>query len=516
MKEIFENKNRKKEILLTSSTIGILFFIAILSILVQGYRFNYSDTSAYIPLVKYYNDNSLYPKDAYIQSITHGAPMILFRFMAFFGGIIGLEWAFFLMHILTRILFIFSLFYFSYSLFGKKSVSYLSTIMVLSMGGIALGSVMPTDKVFVQAYFVYPFLIASLYFFIKEKWMWAFGLLGLAFNIHILYSLTIACMYGFWFLINLKKITKKEIYSLIILLVLISPVFIGILKNVDVNSGNAEYFEFMRARVPHEIFPLSWSIQSYVLFGGLLLLFLFSLKSRPYKDIHGKIKAFLIAIIILCVFGFIFSEFIPLGIVMKWTPIRMASVFFTMIAWIYIANWIITQFEDYHLSKKIMALLIIAVILVIWIRPFFSTETNIIEGIDFPWVREEGDFYEMCSWVRENTSRDTLFLLDLFEDRFRSCSEKSVFVDWRTVSHGMDYIELAEEGSKRMKDVCNTQTLKEPLQKYCKFDELNQGDFERIMQTYNIHYLLLDNFKKEVNLKIIYKNQGYTVYYLEF
>jgi hypothetical protein len=115
---------------------------------------------------------------------------------------------------------------------------------------------------------------------------------------------------------------------------------------------NLEWLKIIKKRSLHHLFPLSWSLRYWFINLQIPLLFLLSLKYKPPNDLHKIILAFFGTILLLCIVGTIFTEFIPIPAIIKLHTFR-SSKFFIILGTSYIANYFIEEFQQAKILKKI-------------------------------------------------------------------------------------------------------------------------------------------------------------------
>jgi hypothetical protein len=494
-------KKHKNEMIIT---LGIIY---LLSLFTSGYQFLYADSTAFIPIIKYYSDSSLYSKDEFIHSMSK-LPLPFLMLLSVLSQIINLKWLFFILFLLVRLLFVIGIFNLAMLLFKNRFVGYLATIFVLDFGGITLGGSAPTDYVLTPRIITFALLIFSIYFFLKMKYFFSFLLLGLASNIHLKIAAALTLMYCFYFIIQRKKITKAVLYSLTPYGLLLIPVLPSLFGD-KITATTPDFLTLLRLTIPFEVFPFSLPLRAYLLF--FLLVFMGSVAYLSYKSRYNKDILILSAgILLLSLINILFAEVYPNQLIMRITLIKNSTVFLSIFALIYVANYMVSSIRKKTLMK-IPAMLGIIFVAFHFIYPLIAANPP---NFEIPGMEVTSSWTDVNAWVRENTEKDSLFLAPYDSSGFKALSERSSFLNKHTISQGEDDVAFASVALERLYDLCGSRDIDKANKANCNYDNLKQKDFERIVNKYNIDYIITS---KAVNLDFgkIYDNDDYIVYKVE-
>lgn len=317
---------------MSNRQILIIFTLTLFSILINGYQFGELDHALDIPSMKKYHDSSLYPND-FLMTAQPFYYTYLWYFLASFIGYIDIELLFFSVFLLVHFFTYFMIYKIALLLFKDERVAYLS-ILLLLVPKVSLGGVMTYDMILTKRSFVLPFLMLSIYYFLKEKYPKAFFICGLMFNFHAMSSFFVFFMFLVYF-IRQKFINPR---LPLIFFISASPLLVWILQSSSFSLVmGGDWLEIIRQRFSHHIFPFSWSFKYWFISLQIPMLFLFSLRYKPVGDIHEKIHSFIVAIILMCAIGTIFVELLPISLIIKFHVFR-STKFLVIFAVIYIAN----------------------------------------------------------------------------------------------------------------------------------------------------------------------------------
>lgn len=509
-------------------TVILLVIIAIVSIFYTGYKFSNNDSVVYVPLINYYKDNSLYPKDILVENLRLIYSPAEFLFKVFFKYI-DIEWFLFISLIISRILLVFSIFMFSYLVFKNKIVSFLSVIFLIGVKGtlLNLGNMKLLDNTISPWYFALPISIFSLYYFLKDKYIISFILIASISYLNILVSLYLIFMYSVYFLYKLLIKKNKENDVKISKLVLPYLLFIALsfpmlYKSLAIQNSaiNLELWtDFLKLRLSHHIFPSLWPIYQYILFGILLLLFGFSLNYKPITKYNNKLIAFLFGILILGLIGIIFTEFYPMQIIMTATLFR-SFVFLKVIMIVYISNCLVKFYNaDFKKILSIKSLVFFSAILffsaLIILPGFLGRDKGFIYEIDVPGISSvTSDFEDAAYWASKNTPKDSLFVTPPLYTGFNAFSMRSNLIDWKTAGNFLYNPSLSRTAIERISDICKSYNFKIDAIDYIRdcennYNSMTESDFLYLKNKYGINYIVVE---KQLSFQLLYTNSKFKVY----
>ena len=284
------------------------------------YGFGIKDHCIRIPFLKAFADPGLYSHD-YMVVLKHFLYTLIWPAL----GIIvrhtslPLEWLFFGMHVISIYGLFLAVYYLGKTLFGRDDVALLAMLMLIFRGQ-GLGAVSIASSIFLSRALVAPLLLFAGVLFLKEKWIPLYLLLGIAFLLHPLstsYVIIIVSLYG---LTHINRINRRQwLWGMAILLALSSPIFLWrFLLGPEGHPLVAppEWESLLRLRSYHHIFPFSWPKDQFFRIFLLLLTFLIATKYKPDGNYHKKIVFIIGTIGCLCVIGTVFTELIPVSVML--------------------------------------------------------------------------------------------------------------------------------------------------------------------------------------------------------
>ncbi len=323
MREAPQNRIRGLTILLILSAIMVLVTLLRSPIVWRGL-----DQAVQIPIILHYQDGSLYQND-YLLSALPQYSTYFFKGIALLG--LDLE-GIFNLNLWGTILSLF-LFYSMY-IFLCRQLSDRWDVTLLSALGLAVG-LMPTMAIyaiptyFTHALFALPLLVLCMLLLIKEKPIWAGGILGACANLHAMHAFILAVPLVVFLLLNLKRFGwLKSVGALSAFGVVALPVFIHKISLPTQGFDLQLWVEILRARSPFHIFPFSISPGRWLPF-----LAFFSAFGLSFFILNGKITespknrlllSLGISTVGLFIISILFTEIAPWRPILELQPLRVS------------------------------------------------------------------------------------------------------------------------------------------------------------------------------------------------
>ncbi|GEM_PF-2836994 len=369
----------------------VLIILWLFSIVIRGYRYGVSVHRYYLPFIFKHANENLYTKDFMFDFNTENS--LLFTFLGKLSNYINLEVLLFFLYLFFSLLLVLAIYKLSMYLFNNKYVSYIAILLlIISKPSFA------TDLTFRDMFFpitaTIPLLLFSIYFFLKEKYLIAFTLLGISFDIHGLTSSHILGIYLTYFVLKFKSINKKYfIYGLLIFSLLVIPtIAYSETTNLSFYNSDAHWVTILRERDQSHTFPSNWSLLSYrptvplVLLG--ILVFLYCFKHRKeFPDLrrHTQLLILLFGIFCLLLFSYVFVEIYPIDIVIPFQLFR-STLFLMIFLMIYTAFFIYSMVVSKHLFKTFIGavtlsalffydhIMLVAILPLLFVALFFTKD----------------------------------------------------------------------------------------------------------------------------------------------
>lgn len=489
-----------------------------------------------------------YPHDLLVEQYSNSPTFFLLLIKAalpFFGQNIPL--LFFSLYLLSLGLTVYAFYCMGKVFFNSREAGIL-TVVLLSFAFPVIGDVSIWDTLLMERTIAFPILLFSLLNIYRGQLWYAVVLLGLAFNIHPLSAIYVG-MAGGIALLFADGFKKDYLWHAFFFLLMASPVLILKMSN----GGSAEssfsfsetWMEVMRMRNGHHTFPSEFPPIIY-LKTALLLLSYFVIVAKGNFSLRTQnfLKGFGWSIVLMMVLGTVFTELIPIKLIIQFQFYR-AFLFlgtFSLVLW---AGMLITnpkpifyllalpflaQYFYGEWAKTISALSLIGgawfLIRYLGFRPKSTLSLSaaylvlgalgfiLRGGLEIHQGSQEKDWYEVQDWFRQNTASDALAIVPPAEAGFRVRSLRSSYGDWFDGTKAF----FSEEYAAYWLDHMSNLNCTDPDQLVANYSALTKDDFLRIWnrealkhsEGYIIHYAN----KSVEQLPVAFVNERFVVYQL--
>jgi hypothetical protein len=188
------------------SVVSLILFILFLC--VTNYKFGWDDQHLEIPLLKSLIDPTLYVGDYYVQSLKQHFSSYFYLILSKFISIEQIPQTYFFLWLLSR----YFLFYWIYKLWLHVSQSRLKAFSAVLVFILVSRVQEFLYRTFSHQEFALAFIFAGIYFFFVNRIILAAIILGLATNIHALYSVFPMFCIVVYLLWDFKKVGFKTIF----------------------------------------------------------------------------------------------------------------------------------------------------------------------------------------------------------------------------------------------------------------------------------------------------------------
>ncbi|HSN95220.1 MAG TPA: hypothetical protein VLR89_09190 [Anaerolineaceae bacterium] len=536
----------------------IFFGLTLLTVFINGYHFGTFDQVFHIPFLKSWMNPNLYPGDPFVGLRQYYFSFFWYLLMPFYKAGL-LEPAMFVIHILITWLTFWALWELCERLFHNPLANVLLSF-ALVIPHLGFPGFQIIEFSLLNRTFTIPFLLFAILLYLSKRYLPAFILVGLMFNINLVYAGFVMAMFGFDLLFSIKHLPwKKLIPAILAFALIVLPLFIrknGVSQGFDLTlRPTMVYLESMSMGY-NVYYPVG--SQPYVWLGTLqgiacLVLISLSLKQRSDNPDDQIIRHFVLASILLIAIGSIASYWLPVTFLVQLQLIRV-GVFLLIFAYLYAAG-LFAQKILKEISEPIKAwilglALIFTVIPVIplffyWILGF--TKQKLLRIIILPLLviiifgqiifaaqgrylapgfhifGPKSDWTDVQLWAKQNTPQDGRFITPpyeywQYEADWRVFSERATLATIPEIEvlhlnpeYTDGFIErfsMIAPGVLDQLDGNYNHTLANAKKAYLS---LSDADFLRIAQDRDCRYLVLPN-EKSSSFQKMYSNQSYSIY----
>ena len=545
-------KKLYQHLLFASSTIIV--------ILLLGYYFGTYDQAIHLPFLKKYADPTLFPNDKFLDLRFRHYSYFWFFFIPFYK--IGvLEISIFIIHILTTYLTFWALWNLSKTLFKSTLMSFL-TIIVFLVPHIGLSGLTFIEFSLLNRTFALPFILIAFNLYLRRKYVPAFFLLGLMYNIHVVSVNFALVMIFFDCILQYKKIgLKKILLGLFVFIIGAIPVLAWKFGNsqIDFTFRYEWYLTLKNGILFHLLHSFEGSplvlLSNAGLF-SLIILLIISCRRPLLKKYNQSIINFIIAGFIVILIQKITSQWLPFTIIIQ-SQIMRIDQFVLIFVYLYFIHYLVSSYELKKLSKVNFYLILFALIfsvfsfiplIIFTLRKYISTIyraiisafiiiilliTTAIIFINLEIYKPEIHIfgnklgnYNAQIWARNNTPKDAVFITPphiwAFHDlEWRGISERStvsLLSELLDAAFAPEYIttwkprfeSVAPGALEKLKGnfFSNIKIIKQA------YYSLSEEDILNISNKYNAQYHVVEKPYK-YNFPIVYEGNLYTIYKLK-
>ncbi len=422
------------------------FALAFLAVAVSGYHFGTFDQVFHIPFLKKFVDPTLYPGDSFLSLRWYHFSFFWFPFIPFYKAGL-LEISLFAVHILTVYGTIWMFWALTETLFHNE-VTDLLVVLALIFPHLGFPGFQIIEFSLLNRTFVLPFLLGSMVLYLKDKKWQAFLVLGLMFNLHVIYAAFVLCMFLLNEALTLKwRAWWKPIALTAIFLAVGSPVLIWRMRTgngIDF-SLRPEMLDFATRGLLSTIYdPLTefaYGLGNLAAGLGTVWAFILGLRRAPKTAEHRTMRNFVYAIGLLTLVGLIASYLLPVTILLQMQILRV-GVFMLYFGTIYLAYFISDPFTSGEIGRDLFLLLALSFVLLVtplltiliyyldrllnrtrfkpvWLVPVVMAiqAITVAIGLDnniwapgFHIYGPQSDWREVQEWARASTPQDAMFI----------------------------------------------------------------------------------------------------------
>ncbi len=340
----------------------VFLLAACVTILMIGYHFGTFDQSIHIPFLRAYADPTLFPNDPYLEMRHLHYSYFWWLFIPFLRAGI-LEPAMFVIHIISTYLAFWSLWELSKTLFDDALAALLSVIFLimphLSFAGFPLFEFSLLNRTF-----VFPFMLLAINLFLKRRYLWAFALLGLMYNLHVISVHFVLAMLLFDCLLEWKRIGWRNIVrGMTVFIIAALPVLIWRFSDpLTITERHPEWFLTVALGILYNVFFMVGPLHIWLLtlsgVGGLLLFFI-AHRHTPASPHHRSVLYFVLAVLLVLGVQIITAYWLPILIIIQSQIIRI-GFWGVLFGYLFFANYLAHSYRERTYARSDWWLLALA------------------------------------------------------------------------------------------------------------------------------------------------------------
>jgi len=340
----------------------------------------------------------------------------------------------------------------------------------------------------------------AVVYFLNNKYLNAFLLLGISVWFQSLVGLQLGLILG---IILLLLYLKKETLfanlwkSIVLFLILILPCLVlFFISSSSVHEHTNLFQELIEFRIGHH-FYIQYTAWYHILFFYLMLLFglLF------WRKENSKVFYFLIIQQLLMI-GYVIAQFTSNPSVIlqtQWLKTTIwVELFFVLGLFKYSAKFKNFDFKPVYLIGGLILVLIIGA----W---------KFNKRKDF-----HKDEKQLAEWVKQNTDTASLFIIPPQFNCFKSISERSVWVDYKSVCHQTAYLAPWYDRINLLYGIgLNDRRASVNLMDKANgnYQSMSLNQIKDFCQKFGVHYFVLNISRTSdfESSQIVYKNEAYCI-----
>jgi hypothetical protein len=293
----------------------IIFVLALFSLSISSYRYGIGDQLIDIPYIKYLLNPTLYPGDQLIPLLEQKASYFWPLFSNIFK-ITGIEYGFFILQLISLFFFLYMVWRLTYLVTTSQKAAYIAVLLfIIAKYSFGYSSLFSYSS-FIPRNFTIGFILWTIVLFLSNKQYYAFFLLGLLSNLHVISIIPVLISFGVYLLFfsNFKALIK----NILLYLIGASPVIYKFLSNHGESGNqtlNAEYLDYYNSVLTP--FYIQTTLHGYLQFYNALLIIVFTLIALKFVKLPdiNSLKLFKILTVVsalLVIVSVVFENSYPI------------------------------------------------------------------------------------------------------------------------------------------------------------------------------------------------------------
>ena len=538
-----------------------IFFlgVALLAIWVNGYHFGTFDQVVHIPFLKKLSDPGLYPNDPFLNLRSEHYSFFWQMFIpAYRVGI--LEPVMFGVHILAT----FGLVWIFWELTGalfQNNLANLFSVILLIFPHMGMPGFPIVEFSLLNRTFVLPFILGAILLYLRRRYLLAFLLLGITFNIHVVYAGFALVMILFDLCLRLPEVGWKNLVSGVAVFIGASlPILVWRTGSVPIDlQVRPDVLKLVSSALLAGVYYFFLATPQILLgtLHGFATLAFFGLGRQLKLSDHDRTMTnFVLAIGMVLLVQLLTTYSFPITFILQLQILRI-GVFLMLFGYIYFAGYLANHLQQWSLRaipaglvvvsfiaypSPLLPLLFLAlnrwmdkyrwrqlagtsVFCLILVVSLFSGFQSGIWSPGYFIFEPKTAWTQTQDWARNNTPREAMFItppeiLSHYIPDWRTFSERgtlATLVEIFEFPHP-EYFPSWQKKFEALAPTAITQFNGNYLDTFsitrAAYYSLKPEDYLRIAQEHQIRYLVVEKPHLQP-FPTIYENEGFAIYDLQ-
>jgi hypothetical protein len=523
-----------------------------------GYYYGTFDQIFHIPFLRKYVDPTLYPREPFFALNAQHYSFFWYLFVPLYRQGI-LEVAMFVIHLAMMYITFWAVWSLSETLFHRPLVSLMACVS-LAFPHVGFAGFPLLEFSLLNRTFVLPFLLWAMVLYLRRRYVLAYGLLGLMYNLHVISVNFVLAMFLFDSVLQFRRIGLRPLVGGVAAFVVCAlPVLLWKAGGGPTDfSLRPEWFATIAQGAYYQMFYF-WAMYPQILLTtlsglGTLILFAVGRRLAPATPEDRVVTHFMGAVLIILALEFVTAYWLPVTLIIQLQIMRV-GVYAILFGYLYFASYLVGRFRSGALGRFDVGVLAAAMCLspfpfmlvIIWgaqrlraslrwrqiilptgLAALFAGSVAIALrlGLWGPGVHvflQRTDWYDAQVWARNNTPKEALFITPphiygFYETSWRVSSERStvaLFSDLIDIVYSPEYLakwrprfeDLAPGALAQFRgDFFENQAITAR-----SFYNLSSTDLQRVAHKYGAEYLVME----KPNLRdfpVMYENGRFIIY----
>ncbi|HSI36635.1 MAG TPA: endo-1,4-beta-xylanase [Tepidisphaeraceae bacterium] len=318
--------------------VELVLVLALAQVMFAGYRVGVGNQSIQIPFLKHWMDPQLFAADPVVQKTLADYPSMFFKGLAKVVGVAD-AWlpaakpgaarpvdpllsVYFWLHVLTAAAVFACAYKLGRAMFNGSRAAGAALVLLLACGHHrALAGDELYSIGFTHTWAVFPLAIGALALLYAGRYVWAFALVGVMFNLHALTAAYLMVMFCAWGALEIRRQPGwawRLALCVGVFAILAAPTALEMLANKQ--QWTPDWLEKTRIRSADHSFPSVWWVQGgldvprFLLLAGLAAV---AMSWTPDPRVRRKSLLMLAGVAFLFVVGILFTELWPKATVIR-------------------------------------------------------------------------------------------------------------------------------------------------------------------------------------------------------